>query len=468
MIERLRAAIARHTASYPADPAAILAMAVGLLLVFTIPLTLTPPSLALVGALYIAVGVAAVVWSRLGRSVDIQNVVHIAMTLVTAFGLLIPAAIPSPLVLIVALLIPALVVATQGAQMALWHSLAILTATLLGQGINDSLFTNLGALLIGQVAILLLLPTPSSEQTGVVPEANPTFSRRPSVRLVVPPQFKIAAEDLSRTSRSIADASSQQIMGANEQSTVIIDADKQIEHFLQITERANERARSITQLAQQALDIFQGGQDSIGKVTTGMAQIREQVAAIANTIASLVQLTQKVDDIITSVSEIATQSNLLALNASIEAARAGVHGRGFAVVAEEVRTLSSQSTAAARQVREILVQIQKAMRDTVSATEVGIGSVDAGVNMTEEIESVMVQMAANVTKSHGAVREFYDTLRQQGEGLEGIGIALERIERMAQQQLTHAHSIETAASSLSALASNLQLVLATASAEAAP
>src|SRR3984957_2088749 len=53
------------------------------------------------------------------------------------------------------------------------------------------------------------------------------------------------------------------------------------------------------------------------------------------------------------------QTNLLALNAAIEAARAGQHGRGFAVVADEMRTLAETSEKSARDIQELIVQIQR-------------------------------------------------------------------------------------------------------------
>jgi chromate transport protein ChrA len=125
MIERLRAAVARHTASYPADPAAFLAMVIGLMIVITYSgEPLLKPSLSLAGGLYIAVGFAALAWSRMARSNDVQNIAYIALTGVTVLALLIQASPLSPLVLMAALLIPALVVATRGVQTATWHSTA--------------------------------------------------------------------------------------------------------------------------------------------------------------------------------------------------------------------------------------------------------------------------------------------------------------------------------------------------------
>ena len=68
---------------------------------------------------------------------------------------------------------------------------------------------------------------------------------------------------------------------------------------------------------------------------------------------------KQVEHIVSVVSEIASQTNLLALNASIEAARAGEHGRGFAVVAEEVRKLADESDHSARNISQLLRNMQR-------------------------------------------------------------------------------------------------------------
>ncbi len=69
-----------------------------------------------------------------------------------------------------------------------------------------------------------------------------------------------------------------------------------------------------------------------------------------------------IGDIVNAVARIADQTNLLALNAAIEAARAGQHGKGFAVVADEVRTLAETSEKSARDIQELIGQIQQEVK----------------------------------------------------------------------------------------------------------
>src|SRR5207245_4303919 len=113
------------------------------------------------------------------------------------------------------------------------------------------------------------------------------------------------------------------------------------------------------------------GQQAVAAAVAEMEKLRDQVRSVATTVLALSQQTQQIGDIITSVNEIAEQSKLLALNAAIEAARAGEQGRGFGVVATEVRALAEQSKQATVQVRNILLDIQKATQNAVLVSDEG-------------------------------------------------------------------------------------------------
>jgi hypothetical protein len=332
------------------------------------------------------------------------------------------------------------------------------------------------AALIGAVAAVLTSPSLAWDEALLVlglfavgygvrfldnktqPAARKPPVSRPANEAVRAIHTSATIEGMVKAAEAIREVTEQQIKSAAEQSEVIRLTNHQVDEFLALAEQVSEQARDMTRTAQEAAGMSQRGQSALGQAINGMSQIRVQVSAVGQTIYKLAQLTRRIDEIITSVSEIATQSNLLALNASIEAARAGVHGRGFAIVAEEVRTLSQQSTLAAKQVRAILSEIQTAVRETIDATEIGMQEVDTGVTMTQEADSVMAQLATNVTASYQSIRRISEIIRQQSDGMETIAINIERIDHIMQQNIVSTNLIEQVSKNLLALSDNLQTV----------
>ncbi len=279
-----------------------------------------------------------------------------------------------------------------------------------------------------------------------------------------PTEPPIAEEEMTETVSKLAEAvqsiyqvSAQQAAGAREQADLIARTNSLLGDFLDLSERVREQARDLTQTAKQASDSATSGQTAIQQATDSMNEIRTQVSAIATTILSLAQYTQKIDDIIGSVGEIATQSNLLALNASIEAARAGTQGRGFAVVAEEVRALSRQSTQAATQVRAILGQIQKTMREAIQATEAGLQRVETGTERTRQADEAIAQLTDNVETANNGVNRVYEIIRQQVDGLEEITLGIERMDRVIQRQMEQMQKMENVGGVLGELSSGYSM-----------
>lgn len=308
------------------------------------------------------------------------------------------------------------------------------------------------ALFIGATAPTLQRPAPTNGRSATMDYQGDLKAELRELAM----RMHVTVDELVRATQAINEVTTQQSSGAGEQARVIKLANQLLEDFLHQSERIKQQALNVTQTAQITANISQEGQSALTAAIAGMDDIRAQVSTIGMTILKLAHLTQRIDEIIASVSEIATQSNLLALNASIEAARAGVHGRGFAVVADEVRSLSQQSTQSAQQVRAILVEIQKAIKEAVKATEVGMLGVDNGVIKTRIANDVMVQLAQSVDASHDAVRSIYEVIRQLNDGLEELTISIERINQIMQANLASTRTVELVSTNLTRLASDLQ------------
>ncbi len=315
-------------------------------------------------------------------------------------------------------------------------------------------------LLLGGQAILWALARmtpdiPQNAEPAIIPDPDDTMATHTSTG-DFSTRLHANADGVVRAAQAINEVIGEQKRSANEQVDVIRQTNRMMEQFLELSEDVHERARAMTSTAEETENISQAGQDTLGDTINMMSQIRAQVHVIGETITRLAQLTREIDKIISSVSEIATQSNLLALNASIEAARAGTQGRGFAVVADEVRTLSQQSTTAANQVRVILVDIQDAVKETIIATQAGMSELDTGLEKSREANDIMSQLNNTVSTSSEAVRDIYNVIRQQSNGLEEISINISRINMITETNATSLRAVSTVSENLTRLTNELQ------------
>ena len=99
--------------------------------------------------------------------------------------------------------------------------------------------------------------------------------------------------------------------------------------------------------------------------------------SVKSSVSALLDETGKINSFVNVIKNISSQTHLLSLNASIEAARAGEAGRGFSVVAEEIRTLATESSRSAGEIKKLV--------DGINAqTDSSVGSVDMAQNIADE------------------------------------------------------------------------------------
>jgi len=176
-----------------------------------------------------------------------------------------------------------------------------------------------------------------------------------------------------------------------------------------------EMTATVRQNADHAQDASRVSIEARDKAELGGKVVRRVVEAMSEINSS----SKKIVDIIGVIDEIAFQTNLLALNAAVEAARAGEQGRGFAVVASEVRSLAGRSSAAAKEIKDLI-------QDSVSKVETGSKLVNESGKTLDEIVSVVT----NVTQIVG---EISTASQEQYAGIEQVNRTILEMDEITQQ-----------------------------------
>jgi len=192
--------------------------------------------------------------------------------------------------------------------------------------------------------------------------------------------------------------------------------------------------------AQKASDSAHSGEGVVLETIKVMGGIACKVQETAKTVETLGERSDQIGAIIGTIEDIADQTNLLALNAAIEAARAGEQGRGFAVVADEVRALAERTTAATKEIGEMIKAIQRETKGAVAAMEEGVSQVDNGTKEAarsgEALKDILNQVntvAMEVSQIATAAEEQTATTGEITKNMQQISDAVQQTSHGAQE-----------------------------------
>lgn len=268
-----------------------------------------------------------------------------------------------------------------------------------------------------------------------------------------------ALKRLDADTQAILDATSRQIVMANEQDAVVTETTATVNEVRATVTETAERAQSVAETAQLSVDISKNGQEAVAETISGMELIRHRVEDIADNILVLSEHTQQIGEIIATVNNLADQSRMLALNASVEAARAGEEGKGFAVVAMEVRNLADQNRDATVQVREILGEIQRATNAAVMVTEEGSKGVDAGQSLVNRAGDSIRELAKAIEEAAMAAMQIAASTRQQTIGMDQLTQAMRTIKHATTETVSSTMQVEASVQRLREAAERVSEVI---------
>ncbi len=242
---------------------------------------------------------------------------------------------------------------------------------------------------------------------------------------------------------NVANGSEMAVTAAIETSAVVEQMSAGIQ---QVSASTNQVATNSAQASEKAKE----GDASVNKAVSQMSSIERTVNNSAQVVAKLGERSKEIGQIVATISGIAGQTNLLALNAAIEAARAGEQGRGFAVVAEEVRKLAEQSQDAAKQIANLIGEIQGDTDKAVVAMSEGTREVKVGTEVVTAAGQAFNEIAALILQVSDQVREISAAAQQMASGSQQIVTAVKNMGDQAKQANGEVQNVSAATEEQSA------------------
>lgn len=259
----------------------------------------------------------------------------------------------------------------------------------------------------------------------------------------------------SSTTQMLASIS-QTASAALETATAINETVTTIEEVKQTSQFVNQQTKMVAESSQKAVQVSKVGEKSVDDTVAMMNQLREQTEMVASNVVKLSEQSQAIGNIITTVNDLADQSNILAINAAIEAARAGEQGRGFAVVAQEVKNLADQSKTATKEIRTILVDIQKATNLVVMSMEKASKAVETSVKQSMNAGESIKSLAKTIAENAKSITQISVSAQEQSIGMDQLSLAMHNIKEASEQNVIAMKQAELTVKDLDKLGNTLK------------
>ncbi|MED0991714.1 methyl-accepting chemotaxis protein [Bacillus nitratireducens] len=273
---------------------------------------------------------------------------------------------------------------------------------------------------------------------GMVKNIDTTFSYTNNQVQQIRKQTGEATKQAQGVSETLAEISS----GA-EQSVASIQAIvSTVDTTTSIANEVEGKAKQSDELSSEMVQALGQSTRVFTSLIKGIQTLARKNEGSMENVQKLEERMKQVEHIVSVVSEIASQTNLLALNASIEAARAGEHGRGFAVVAEEVRKLADESDHCAKNISQLLRNMQDEVQQVALKMTEQVKKAKEEAKRGEATELILKEMSSSVMEVADATKQVSSYMNEQVSHIHQTGAQTKAVAAIAEE--TSAGSQEVA------------------------
>jgi methyl-accepting chemotaxis protein len=269
-------------------------------------------------------------------------------------------------------------------------------------------------------------------------------------------QTKESTLQISSAVNQILSATEEQASCASEQAASVTESTTGIEELSRVARHIESNANMVVKSAEQSLDGTKISQKAMQDTLQAMEEIKLSTQATAKRILALEEKARSINEVVEIIKEIADQTNLLSLNASIEAARAGEAGKGFAVVAGEIRKLAENVVDSAKEIKDIITEIQSFTQASVMSIDEETKKVEKGAGLLTIAGKSSAEVVKMVENTTSFVQQINSSVQEQVSALELMVSNMKEVEKTTKESVTSCKQISLSAGDLTSLAEGLK------------
>lgn len=267
-------------------------------------------------------------------------------------------------------------------------------------------------------------------------------------------QVAIRSTDILRTMETTVQAGAEVATASESQAKMLSEIAQQMKSM---SSAVTDVTKAVEEVALSTGVASSGGNTKHTGQTTleGMEVIQKATRTVGDRIKELSEKSKQVATIVVLIKEIASQTNLLALNAAIEAARAGAHGSGFAVVADEVRKLAERSSAATKNINDLIDEMSDLMEQSSEAMVEADAAVLSGSQSVLALSGPVERVAEKATIMRSLAQKVEESVDECAAITEENAAAAQTMAQSGEEVSRSIHDVTSAAEQTTGAAQEL-------------
>ncbi|MEO6067315.1 MAG: methyl-accepting chemotaxis protein [Gemmatimonadota bacterium] len=256
-----------------------------------------------------------------------------------------------------------------------------------------------------------------------------TLSREANEVAALAEELAASVEHIERAANELSGAAGHLAHDLHAQRVLAEENRRQTEGAAQEAGQQRQRALVLADESTRLVSVADRARQSVARASETLVAVGAEVSTTAALVTDLTAMSARIGGFTATIATIARQTHLLSLNAAIEAARAEGQGQGFGVVAEEVRTLAAQAGRSAREVSELVSELQEGIGSAARAMTAGHQQVEDVARVAHEADEGLRELAEGVRRSSDRVSALAGGSRAQADHLQSLRGALEQVSR---------------------------------------